>query len=339
MRSIADAGATRAGGTANSFFVPPVQPSLRLPTLLRSGAAALRAWVDGAAPRTSDRDPDRVDAARIVPFVLLHVACALVLVVGWSPLALAVCAVLYLVRMLAVTGFYHRYFAHRAFRTSRPLQCVFALLGASAAQRGPLWWAAHHRKHHKHADTDCDVHSPARGFLWSHIGWFTTPRNFVTDLDQVRDFARYPELRFVDRFDMLAPALLGIALFVAGEIVAAVAPHANTSGLQLVVWGFCISTVLLFHATSTINSLGHLFGRRRYATRDHSRNSFLLALLTLGEGWHNNHHHYPIASRQGFFWWEVDVTWWVLRAMAALGLIWDLRPVPEHVRAGARGVR
>lgn len=296
----------------------------------------MRAWFDSHAPRPSTGDPDRVDVLRIVPFVLLHLACVLVLVVGWSPIALAICAALYLVRMLAITGFYHRYFAHRAFRTSRPMQALFAFMGATGGQRGPLWWAAHHRKHHKHADTDRDVHSPSRGFLWSHVGWFTTPRNFPTDLAQVRDFARFPELRFLDRFDVLAPALLAIALFALGEILAQVAPTLETSGWQLVVWGFCISTVLLFHATSTINSLSHLFGSRRYPTRDSSRNSFWLALLTLGEGWHNNHHHYPVSSRQGFYWWEIDVTYYALRALAAVGLIWDLRPVPEQVRAGAQ---
>jgi stearoyl-CoA desaturase (delta-9 desaturase) len=286
-------------------------------------------------PEAADVTADRIDWLRILPFIALHVGCLGVLACGVSGIALAVCGGLYLLRMFAVTAFYHRYFAHRAFRTSRLLQFVFAFLGNTAAQRGPLWWASHHRKHHKHADTERDAHSPVQqGLVWSHMLWFTTRRNFPTDLKQVRDFARYPELRLLDRFDMIAPVVLVGALFAVGEVLRLYAPALGTSGWQLVVWGFFVSTTLLFHATSTINSLGHIFGRRRYATRDRSRNSFLLALLTLGEGWHNNHHHYPVAARQGFRWWEVDLTYYGLRILARLGLISDLRHVPAHVVAG-----
>jgi stearoyl-CoA desaturase (delta-9 desaturase) len=296
-------------------------------------------WVDSSAVVDDPADPrrDRVDWQRILPFVLLHVGCLLVIWTGVSAVALVTCAALYLLRMFAITAFYHRYFAHRAFRTSRPVQFLFALLGNTAAQRGPLWWAAHHRKHHKHSDTERDAHSPARqGLLWSHMLWFTTRRNFVTDLRQVPDLARYPELRLLDRFDVLGPTLLAGALFGLGELLATTAPVLHTDGWQLLAWGFFVSTTLVFHGTCTINSLGHVFGKRRYATGDDSRNSFLLALLTLGEGWHNNHHFYPVAARQGFRWWEIDVSWYALRALAWTGVIWDLRPVPDHVLAGRR---
>lgn len=279
----------------------------------------------------------RVEWARVAPFVALHLACLGVFWVGVSPVAVAVAVVLYGVRMFAITAFYHRYFSHRAFRTSRVAQFAFGALGASAVQRGPLWWAAHHRQHHKHSDTPRDSHSPYHGgVLWSHVTWFTTDRHHRCNLDGIRDFAAYPELVFLDRFDKLVPLLLALATYGLGEWLAAVRPGWGTSGWQMFVWGFCVSTIVLFHATSAVNSAGHLFGRRRYDTQDQSRNSLWLALITFGEGWHNNHHFYPVSARQGFFWWEVDLSYYLLRAMAAVGLIWDLRPVPDHVRAGQR---
>jgi len=187
-------------------------------------------------------------------------------------------------------------------------------------QRGPLWWAAHHRKHHRHADTEVDVHSPRiHGFWWSHMGWITSPENFPTDVKQVPDLARYPELRFLDRFDIVVPLSLAIALFVLG-------------GAQWLVWGFFISTVVLFHCSCFINSLAHQLGRRRYPTPDDSKNSLLLSLITFGEGWHNNHHWYPGATRQGFYWWEVDFTFYGLWLLSRLGIIRNLHPVPARVR-------
>jgi len=279
-------------------------------------------WFDASAAAFDAGDavgPHRIDWLRITPFVLMHLACLAVFWVGWSVTAVATAVTLYLVRMFAITGFYHRYFSHRTFRTSRAAQFAFAVLGASAVQRGPLWWAAHHRKHHRHADTPLDVHSPREhGFWWAHMGWITSPVNFPTDVAQVRDLARYPELRLLDRFDLAVPLLLAFGLWAAG-------------GMQLLVWGFFISTVVLFHGTCLINSLAHQLGSRRYATDDDSRNSLVLALITLGEGWHNNHHRYPGATRQGFFWWEIDVTYYVLRALAAVGVISDLHPVPARL--------
>ncbi|HWA36971.1 MAG TPA: acyl-CoA desaturase, partial [Burkholderiales bacterium] len=203
--------------------------------------------------------------------------------------------------------------------TSRAAQFAFALLGASAAQRGPLWWASHHRHHHAHADEPSDAHSARQhGFAWSHAGWFLASSSFAVRMDRVRDLARYPELRWLDRFDVAVPSLLAFALL--------------WLGMEYFVWGFCVSTVALYHATFTINSLAHRYGTRRYPTRDDSRNNVWLALLTLGEGWHNNHHYFPRAARQGFYWWEFDPTYYALRALAGLGVIWDLKPVPADVR-------
>jgi stearoyl-CoA desaturase (Delta-9 desaturase) len=237
---------------------------------------------------------------------------------SWSGLALALGA--YFVRMVVVTAGYHRYFSHRSFKTSRVFQFLLAFAAQSTAQKGVLWWASHHRWHHRHSDTPQDVHSvQQRGFWYAHLGWILGPDNNDTRLELVADLAKYPELRFLNRPSVqLLPALVyALACLALG-------------GIHGLVWGFFVSTVLLWHGTFTINSLAHLFGRRRYATSDDSRNSLALALLTTGEGWHNNHHRYQSSARQGFRWWEVDVTYYVLRLLAAVGLIWDLRRVPPE---------
>ncbi|MBL8749441.1 MAG: acyl-CoA desaturase [Planctomycetes bacterium] len=277
---------------------------------------------------------------RVWPFVLMHAACGLVFVVGWSPVAVGTAVALYLLRMFGITAFYHRCFSHRAFRAGRVVQFLGALLGASAVQRGPLWWAAHHRNHHRHADTERDAHSPhAHGILWAHFGWFASGQHVATDLAAVRDLAAFPELRWLDRHDRVVPVALLVALLGLGAWLEHAAPELGTNALQMAVWGFCVSTIVLFHVTSSVNSLGHLLGRRAWPTRDQSRNSFVLALLTLGEGWHNNHHWSPGAARQGFRWWEIDLCYYGLRVMAALGLVDDLRPLPSRARTGERRLR
>lgn len=301
---------------------------------MSSAWRTLLSWFDAsAAPDADDATRDRVDWARILPFAGMHAACLAVFWVGVSPFAAGVAAALYLLRMFAITGFYHRYFSHRTFKTSRAAQFAFAVLGASAVQRGPIWWAAHHRHHHAHSDKPDDVHSPKqRGFAWSHMGWFLSRRHFAPDLGRVRDLLRYPELRWLDRFDILVPFLLALGLLLAGQWLEAHRPEFGVTGGQLLVWGFFVSTVACYHGTYTINSLCHVWGRRRYATGDESRNNFWLALVTLGEGWHNNHHRYPMSVRQGFYWWEIDITYYLLRLLAAAGIIWDLKPVPREVR-------
>lgn len=299
-------------------------------------AASLRAWFDTAAVPAAD-DTDRIDWLRAAPFIGLHLACLGVIWVGVSTTAVVVAAVLYALRMFALTAFYHRYFSHRTFRTSRAVQFVFAVIGAACVQRGPLWWAAHHRHHHRHADTASDPHAPGvHGFLWSHAGWFLTPRAFATDLSRVRDLAVFPELRWLDRYDSAVPVALAAALYGLGWALQRWVPGLETSGPQLLVWGFAISTVVLFHATVTINSLAHRFGSRRFDTADDSRNNVWLALLTFGEGWHNNHHFFPGTARQGFRWWELDLSWYGLRLLALCGLVRDLKPVPAWVLARAR---
>ncbi len=317
--------------------IPSPANDARLPTS-RPAALCLAVvrWFDssrGYVAAARESLPDRVDWARILPFVLMHVACLGVCWTGVSPVAAIVALVAYLVRMFAITGFYHRYFSHRTFKTSRTGQFVFGLLGASAVQRGPVWWAAHHRHHHANSDRRADLHSPSQhGFLRAHMGWFLTVRGFEPDLRLARDWMRYPELRWLDRFDVLVPIALAAGMFGLGATLSHLLPQLRTSASQMLVWGFFISTVLCWHVTYTINSLSHLFGRQRYRTGDTSRNNWLLAILTLGEGWHNNHHYYPHAARQGFYWWECDLTWYLLKLMSWLGLIWDLKTVPAPVR-------
>ncbi|MBX3374551.1 MAG: acyl-CoA desaturase [Phycisphaeraceae bacterium] len=293
--------------------------------------------VDADATPMPDPVADRIDILRCLPFIGLHLACGLVFIAGFSWAALTVAVLLYLGRMFAITGFYHRYFSHRTFRTSRAFQLVMAIAGAAAAQRGPLWWAGHHRHHHNHSDDDRDTHSPARrGFWMAHMGWFMTPRAFSVPERLVRDWVRYPELRMLDRFDWVVPVLLAAACFALGVGLDLAAPGLGTSGFQVFVWGFIVSTVCVYHATYTINSLAHRWGRQRFATGDDSRNNMLLALVTLGEGWHNNHHHFPASTRQGFYWWEIDLTYYGLVLLRWLGLIWDLRPVPAQVLERSR---
>jgi stearoyl-CoA desaturase (delta-9 desaturase) len=268
------------------------------------------------------RDPDRIDWIRVLPFLALHMACIGVAWVGFSWFAFWIAVALYVLRMFAITAFYHRYFSHKAFRTSRAVQFFFALLGAASAQRCPLWWAAHHRNHHRHADTEHDMHSPVtHGFLWSHMGWFMTPRGFPTDRTVIPDLLRFPELRWLDRHDLVAPVVLATMLFATGSLLHVHAPALHTSGPQLLVWGFVVSSVVRFHCTVTINSLAHRWGTRRFVTRDESRNNWFLAIITLGEGWHNNHHHFPGSARQGFRWWEFDFTYYGLLLLAASGLV------------------
>lgn len=274
----------------------------------------------------------RFELRRTAPYIFLHAGCLAVLWVGWSWFAVGAAVLLYVIRMFAITAFYHRYFSHRAFRTSRPVQFLFAVLGNTSMQRGPLWWAATHRHHHKHSDQDEDRHSPVKqGFLWSHIGWLTSSSNFPTDYSQIPDLAKYRELVFLNRRDFVVPVLYGVCLWIAGALLARFAPGLGTDGPQLFVWGFFVSTVSLLHGTLFINSLAHVFGKRRFETGDESRNSLILALITLGEGWHNNHHRYAHSARQGFYWWEIDVSYYLLRVLAWMRLIWDLKPVPRRI--------
>jgi stearoyl-CoA desaturase (delta-9 desaturase) len=257
-----------------------------------------------------------------LPMVLVHVVALGAFFVPFSWTVLGVCLTTYVVRVFGVTGGFHRYFSHRTYKTSRAFQFVLAWVATSAVQKGVLWWSAHHRHHHRYSDLHGDLHSPGlQGFIWAHIGWILAPDYERTEIERVPDLAKYPELVWLNTWHLVPPITLAVGLFLLG-------------GIPWLIWGFFVSTVLCWHATFVINSLTHMFGRRRYVTKDDSRNSFLLALVTMGEGWHNNHHYYQSSTRQGFFWWEIDLTYYVLRLLALVGLVWDLREPPPHVVAG-----
>ena len=270
---------------------------------------------------TPPSDHDDIIYPGTLPFVLAHLACFGAIWTGVPAGAVALAAGLYVVRMIAVTAGYHRYFSHHSFKTSRVGQFVLALVAQSAAQRGVLWWAAKHRHHHRHSDTEQDVHSPRhRGFWYAHVGWIFHPQHHDTDYELVADLARYPELRWLDRHQYAPAFALGAGVWLA-------------AGWPGLVVGFFWSTVALYHGSFMINSLAHVHGTRRYVTGDDSRNNFWLALFTMGEGWHNNHHAYQRSTRQGFRWWEVDVTFYVLTILSWVRVVWELgTPPPDLVR-------
>jgi stearoyl-CoA desaturase (delta-9 desaturase) len=258
-----------------------------------------------------------------LPFYGVHVAAVVgVALVGFSWKWVALAVALYYLRIFGVTGGYHRYFAHRTYRTSRAFQLFLAVLAQSSLQKGALWWAAHHRDHHKYSDGPEDPHSyRERGFWWSHVGWILSRDTEETKLERISDFARYPELRWLNKYHVVPGVVLAVGLWLVGSWPA-------------LVWGFFVSTVICWHGTFTINSLSHMWGRRRYATTDDSKNNFVLALLTMGEGWHNNHHYYQRSTRQGFFWWQIDLTYYVLKALQAVGIVWDIHVPPQKVLDG-----
>jgi stearoyl-CoA desaturase (Delta-9 desaturase) len=285
-----------------------------------------------SVPTDIESDHDDIMYPDSAAFVAVHAGCLAAIWSGVSWHAIAIGIVLYWLRMFAITAGYHRYFSHRAYATSRVFQFILAFLAQSSTQKSVLWWAAKHRHHHLHSDTENDVHSPRhKGFIYSHVGWIFHRSHDGTDLVKVEDFASYPELMWLHRFELLPAIIVGTLCFII----------AGWSGL---VVGFFWSTVVLYHATFCINSLAHVHGHKRYVTGDDSRNNWLLALVTMGEGWHNNHHAYQSSAQQGFRWWEIDVTYYVLVVLSWLGVVWDLKKPPEQVlrnehRPGSRVLR
>jgi stearoyl-CoA desaturase (Delta-9 desaturase) len=292
-------------------------------TAVEDTAVADAAVADAVLDNTVGSSAEGIAWVSAVPFILVHLVpfLAFFVTVTWQDWVL--CAVLYVGRMFLITAGYHRYFAHRSYKMGRIPQFLTAMGATTAAQKGPLWWAGHHRIHHRFTDTDRDIHSPRDGFWWSHVGWILSRRYKDSDESAIRDFAAYPELRLLDKFHWVGPWVLGLVCLLVG-------------GWGGLIIGFFLSTVLLWHGTFIVNSLAHVFGRRRFATPDTSRNSLFIALVTGGEGWHNNHHYLPASARQGLMWWEIDTTWYALRALAAVHIISDLKRPPARLLTQSR---
>ena len=270
-----------------------------------------------------------------VGFIILHLVPLLGFWTGATLFDWLVCAFLYFFRMFWVTGGYHRYFAHRSYKTSRVFQFIIAFMAQTSLQKGALWWASHHRVHHRTSDTSQDPHSmKLYGFWYSHIGWIMGPDYKETDYKTINDYAKYPELVWLNKYHLLPPFVLMAAVWIIGSIVntGSIINAFTPEGMSGVVIGFFLSTIILYHGTFSINSIMHKFGKQRYESGDESKNNLLLALITLGEGWHNNHHYYEVSARQGFFWWEIDITFYILRILAFFGIVWDLKGVPKHIK-------
>ena len=273
------------------------------------------------APRGS-ADGDRIAWGLSAPFFALHLSPLLLIWVDLEARHIWLAVGLYFARIFFITAGFHRYFSHRSYKMNRGMQFAMAFLGQTCIQKGTLWWASHHRLHHKHSDEIADAHSPKDGFWWSHVGWILCHKYQGTEWDRIRDFAKFPELVWLNKWHAFPGIVAMVVCFLVGGLPALTA--------------FLLSTIAVYHGTFTINSVAHVFGSRRYVTKDTSRNSLIFALLTLGEGWHNNHHYYQSAARQGFFWWEIDITWYLLKLMSWLGLVRDLRQPSQEVLARNR---
>jgi stearoyl-CoA desaturase (delta-9 desaturase) len=269
--------------------------------------------------------------AFVTPLLCLHLACALVFVVGVSRAALVAFVATTLVQIFGITTGYHRLLTHQSFKTTRVFQFLLATLGVLAAQNGPLWWVGHHRHHHAHADKEGDVHSPRASFFWSHMGWLFSTKCLLIRRHLVADLERLVEMRLLEKYYYVVVIAYALLMYGVGEVWETLDPTAGVTGGQLVVWGSIVSTVCAYHAIWSANSIGHRFGSRRFPTRDDSRNNLLVSLITLGDGWHHNHHYCPYSARHGFHWWEIDVNYWILRVFEALGLVWGLKLPPKRV--------
>ncbi len=277
----------------------------------------------------------RPDLKGRIDYILVHLSPLLIIVTGATIFDWILCGILYFVRMFFVCSGYHRYFSHSTFKTSRVFQSVLAFMAQTSMQKGALWWASNHRTHHKYTDKPQDPHSPKiYGFWYAHMGWFLSKDYLKTDFDLIKDFAKYPELRWLNRNHIIPALVLMIFVYVVGGLVNSGGEMSTmlTAGLSTLVVGFFISTLLVYHGTYSINSLMHIIGRPRYQSNDESKNSFWLAILTLGEGWHNNHHYFQSSTRQGFYWWEIDITFYILTVLSWFGIVWDLRPVPAYIK-------
>jgi stearoyl-CoA desaturase (delta-9 desaturase) len=283
-----------------------------------------------------------ITGLKSLPFIGMHLACLAILLTGAHTIDFILCGIFFVVRTFGLTAGYHRYFSHRAYKTSRLFQFALAWMGCMSMQKGPLWWAANHRDHHKYSDTENDPHSPiTKSFWWSHVGWVVSDQYDRTNWSAIRDFVRFPELRWLNAFHWVPGVLLAIFCWLVGGFspvlmtwVGAAEPSDDWFSFSCawsgLIVAFFIGTVALYHSTFAVNSLCHVFGRRRYATTDQSKNNWLVALMTMGEGWHNNHHYYQSSANQGFFWWEIDFSYYIIKTLSLFGIVWDVRKPPRE---------
>jgi len=277
-------------------------------------------------------------------FTLVHVLPFIALYTGATKFDWILCVSLYFVRMFFVTGVYHRYFAHRTYKTSRIFQAILAFGAETTVQKGVLWWAAHHRVHHKTSDTAADPHSmKIYGFWYSHLGWILGPDYKRTETELIPDYAKFKEIKWLNEHHLVPPFIAMAGVMIAGGFVnqtaglgfidlGSLGMFSINGAVSALLIGFLLSTVFLYHGTFSINSIMHYFGKARYKTGEESKNNLILALITMGEGWHNNHHYYMSSTRQGFFWWEIDPTYYILKLLSFVGLVWDIQEVPKHIK-------
>jgi fatty-acid desaturase len=230
---------------------------------------------------------------------------------SWSALGITILLHWFLGSIGICLG-YHRLLSHRSFQVPKWLEYVIALIGAAALQGGPIFWIAGHRLHHAHTeDEEKDPYSARKGFWWSHMLWILYPKSDFFDADKyfryAPDLARDPFYLWLDKYFLLLQIPVGVGLYLLG-------------GWSYVIWGMCVRSVFLWHSTWFINSVTHMWGYRTFETNDNSRNLWWAAIVTYGEGWHNNHHAYPNVAKAGWRWWEVDVTWWAIQVLRAFGL-------------------
>lgn len=271
----------------------------------------------------------KIDLA-FIGFVILHLVCISAFFITWNITTIIVFLVTFSMRTFALTAGYHRYFAHKSFQTSRAFQFILALVGSWASQNGPLWWSGHHRYHHIHSDKETDLHTPKNGFLQAHFGWVFVPKNENIDPKFTKDWVKYPELVWIDKYSHLSFVAYLIGLFALGSLIATIFPSLNTSGLTFVLCGGIFSTVLLYHTTFSVNSFCHIFGKKDYKTTDNSRNNWLVALITFGEGWHNNHHKFAYSVRNNIKFWQIDITYMILCILRKLRIVWNFKEPKQH---------
>lgn len=257
-------------------------------------------------------------------------AIAALFMINWKAIALSV--VLYWLAVgLGVGMCYHRLLTHRGYKTYKWLEYVMTVCATLSLEGGPFFWVAIHRVHHQNSDKEGDPHSPRDGGFWAHIGWIVTGRAMTNHAPELLPYI--PDLRkdkfhtWISRFHWLPITILGLVLLAIG-------------GWPYVFWGIFFRTVVGLHATWLVNSATHMWGKRRFLTSDTSRNSFWVAILSFGEGWHNNHHAHPQCARHGLRWHEIDFNWYGIRLLKALHLAWDIKApkfgkLPQHVEAPA----